>query len=102
MQPRVFGFVDHTHPAAAKLFNNSIMRDGLADHEFRAMVGGTKGQVNELAEEGEVEVRSTHPSTSSGQADCKRRRGGASSVLIAPQRCASPPFVRDPDFLLAQ
>ena len=28
----VFGLVDHTHPAAAQLLGNAVMRDGLADH----------------------------------------------------------------------
>ena len=31
----VFGFVDHAHPAAAELFDNAVVRDGLADHEVR-------------------------------------------------------------------
>ena len=28
----VFGLVDHTHPAAAELFDDAVVRDGLADH----------------------------------------------------------------------
>ena len=32
MQARVFRFVNHTHPAAAQLLDNAVMRDGLADH----------------------------------------------------------------------
>ena len=28
----VFGFVDDTHPAAAQLFDNAVVRDGFADH----------------------------------------------------------------------
>jgi hypothetical protein len=32
MQPRVFGFVNHTHPTAAQFGDNAIVRDGLADH----------------------------------------------------------------------
>src|SRR5271169_5228995 len=28
----VFGFVDHTHAAAAKHFDDAVVRDGLADH----------------------------------------------------------------------
>ena len=28
----VFSFVNHTHPATAKLLDNAVMRDGLADH----------------------------------------------------------------------
>ena len=31
----VFGFVDDSHPAAAQLVHNAIVRDGLADHEVR-------------------------------------------------------------------
>ena len=29
----VLGLVDHTHPAAAELLDDAVMRDGLADHE---------------------------------------------------------------------
>jgi hypothetical protein len=32
MQPGVFGFVNHTHPATAEFLNNTIVRDGLANH----------------------------------------------------------------------
>ena len=32
MQPRVFGFVNHAHPAAAELLDDAVMRNGLADH----------------------------------------------------------------------
>ncbi len=32
VQLEVFGFVHHTHPAAAELFNDAIVRDGFADH----------------------------------------------------------------------
>src|ERR1700686_4448509 len=32
VQIEVFGFVDHTHPAAAQLLDDAIVRDGLADH----------------------------------------------------------------------
>ena len=31
-QPRVFGLVDHAHAALAQLFQDAIVRDGLADH----------------------------------------------------------------------
>src|SRR5580704_6696388 len=31
-QAGVFGFVNHAHPASAQLFDNSIVRDGLANH----------------------------------------------------------------------
>ena len=33
MQPGVLGLVDDTHPAAAQLLDDAIVRDGLADHE---------------------------------------------------------------------
>src|SRR6266704_3983371 len=32
MQPRVLGLVHHTHPAAAKLLDDAVVRDGLTDH----------------------------------------------------------------------
>ncbi len=32
VQAGVFGLVDHTHAAAAELFDNAVVRDGLADH----------------------------------------------------------------------
>ena len=35
MQPRVFRFVNHTHPAAAQLLDNAVVRNGLSDHGFR-------------------------------------------------------------------
>ena len=44
-QLEVFGFVDHTHPAAAELRQNAVMRDGFPDHRrfereiFRALPG---------------------------------------------------------------
>src|ERR1700683_873368 len=37
LQPRVFRFVNHAHPATTELFNNAVMGDGLADH-LRSMV----------------------------------------------------------------
>ena len=39
----VFGFVDHTHAAAAKLLTDAIVRDGLADHA-QACYGGSVGK----------------------------------------------------------
>ena len=36
-QARVFGLVDHTHPAAAQLLDNAVVRDGLADHWRRIL-----------------------------------------------------------------
>ena len=35
MQPGIFGFIDHAHPATAELFQNPVMGDGLTDHERR-------------------------------------------------------------------
>ena len=32
MQPRVFGLIHHTHTAAAEFLDNTVVRDGLADH----------------------------------------------------------------------
>ena len=32
MQPRVFGFVNHAHPAATQHGNDAVVRDGLSDH----------------------------------------------------------------------
>ncbi len=32
MQPCVLGLVNHTHPAAAQLFDDAVMRDSLVDH----------------------------------------------------------------------
>src|SRR5438876_10468299 len=33
MQPRVLGFIHHTHTAAPELLDDTEVRDGLADHE---------------------------------------------------------------------
>ena len=41
----VLGLKDHTHPAATELLNDSVMRDGLADHRL-AMLGVLLGEVN--------------------------------------------------------
>ncbi len=32
IEPGVFGLVNHTHAATTQLFNNAVVRDGLADH----------------------------------------------------------------------
>jgi hypothetical protein len=32
MQTRIFRFVDDAHPATAQLFDDAVVRDGLADH----------------------------------------------------------------------
>jgi hypothetical protein len=47
MQSRVFGLVDHAHAATTKLLDDAVVRDGLADHGIRAMLGAEQGQVNE-------------------------------------------------------
>jgi hypothetical protein len=56
MQPGIFGFVNYTHPAAAQLVDNAVMRNGLTDHDFAnpgwrkkdeaAMLGKAEEQVN--------------------------------------------------------
>jgi hypothetical protein len=54
MQPGIFGFVNHTHPAAAQLVDNAVMRNGLPDHgcanlakqDEVAMLGKAEKQVN--------------------------------------------------------
>ena len=51
MQPRVLGFVDHTHPAAAQLLDDAVVRDGLANH-WAEILGPGLGQVNEGVEVG--------------------------------------------------
>ena len=33
----VLGLVDHTHPAAAELLDDAVVRDGLADHALRSL-----------------------------------------------------------------
>src|SRR5438445_13771708 len=45
MQPGVLGFVNHAHPPAAELFNDAVVRDGLADHRrtLGCNLRGTKG-----------------------------------------------------------
>ena len=46
VQARVFGLVDNAHAAAAELFDDAVVRDGLADHGRangrRAGVGGQR------------------------------------------------------------
>jgi hypothetical protein len=44
----IFGLIDHTHPAAAELLNDPVVRDGLPDH-WAEMLGLEIGQVNEVA-----------------------------------------------------
>src|SRR5437899_2929020 len=46
MQAGVLRLVDHTHPAAAQLLDDAVMRDGLADHAD-AMLGALQWEVNE-------------------------------------------------------
>ena len=41
----VLGLVDDTHPAAAELLDNAIVRDGLADH-WADMLGSVQIKVN--------------------------------------------------------
>ena len=44
MQPRVLGLVDNTH--AAELLDDTVVRDGLPDHQGQ-ILRGVNGQVNE-------------------------------------------------------
>ncbi len=46
MQPCVFGLVDNTHPAAAELLDDAVVRDGLADH-LGQILRGCNVQVNQ-------------------------------------------------------
>src|SRR5271157_3495548 len=39
MQPRVLGLVDDAHAAASKLFDDAVVRDGLADHDLPGIFG---------------------------------------------------------------
>ena len=41
----VFSLVHHPHAATTELFDDMVMRNGLADH-WAAMLGGSLGQVN--------------------------------------------------------
>ena|ERR1700674_2867303 len=43
-QLEVFRFVDHTHPAAAELRENAIMRDGFTDHVEERLSRGILGR----------------------------------------------------------
>jgi hypothetical protein len=36
---QILGFIDHTHPAAANLLNDAVMRNGLVDHRRGALSG---------------------------------------------------------------
>ena len=52
MQARIFGLVDHTHPATTDFFENAIVGDGLADEcaglrHSAAILGCGLSQVNE-------------------------------------------------------
>ena len=42
----VFGFVHHPHPAAAQLFQNSIVRDGFPNHFLSLMLPTPRRTVN--------------------------------------------------------
>jgi len=46
VQPGVLGLVHHSHTTAAKLLDDTVMRDGLADH-WRESYVDEEGQVNE-------------------------------------------------------
>ena len=89
MQPRVLGLVDHTHPAAAELLNDAVVRDGLADHA-QACYGGSVGKSMKAGEvgiskkvvggresSGNKGLRSwgMHPSRQRGYLGCKQNLG---------------------------
>jgi hypothetical protein len=38
-ETEIFGLVNNTHPAAADYFQNAVVRDDLANHEFRRYSG---------------------------------------------------------------
>ena len=40
----VLGLIDHTHPAAAQLLDDAVVRDGLADYAKNAMAEGCPSQ----------------------------------------------------------
>jgi hypothetical protein len=48
VEPGVFSLVDHTHPPAAQLLDDAIVRNGLADHRT-GILGLEVWQVNEAA-----------------------------------------------------
>ena len=39
MEVGVFRFIDNTHPSAAKLLDDAVVRDGLADHCLETALG---------------------------------------------------------------
>jgi hypothetical protein len=43
IEPGVFGFVNHTHAATTKFFDNAVVRDGLADHLWLIVMGDHQG-----------------------------------------------------------
>ncbi|HEU0370288.1 MAG TPA: hypothetical protein VFR42_13805, partial [Candidatus Acidoferrum sp.] len=50
----ILSFVHDAHPATAKLLNDAVVRDGLADHGIGAMLGAVQGQVNESRGVGDI------------------------------------------------
>ena len=51
---QILRFVDHTHPAAAQLAGNAVVKDGLVDHQkswgWAIILGGKTRAVNEAVE----------------------------------------------------
>jgi hypothetical protein len=41
VQPGVLGLLDHTHPAAAELFDDAVVRDGLTDQRRSSLCAGS-------------------------------------------------------------
>src|SRR5438552_873256 len=57
-QTGVFGLINDTHPAAAELLDDAVMRDGLADH-VDAMLGGEGGASQRDAYRGTLQSSAT-------------------------------------------
>jgi len=53
----ILSLIDHTHPSAAELLDDAVVRDGLADH-WAEILGREAGQVNEGWELGGVSLMS--------------------------------------------
>src|SRR5437016_12663654 len=50
MQSHVLRLVNHTHPAAAELLDDAVMRNGLTDHGSGQCYGGSVGQSMKVVE----------------------------------------------------
>src|SRR3984885_7062127 len=45
MQARIFSFIDDTHPAAAKLLDDAVVRDSSPDHRSRILRSHSRGSM---------------------------------------------------------